>query len=97
MLRKTLYILLSPVMFIFRLIILIGVVLNALSTGLLSIVSSIFGILAVLMILTGGQQNGAILLVAAFLISPIGLPLLAEKLLFFVDGLGGDLMAWLRA
>ncbi len=97
MLRKFFYILLSPVMFIVQFAILIGVALNALSTGLLSIASSIFGILAVLMLLTGWQQNGVILLVVALLVSPVGLPFVVEKILFFVDGLCSSLMAWLRS
>lgn len=97
MLRKFFYILLSPIMFIVQLIIMISVTLNALSTGLISIVSSVFGILGVLMILTGWQQNGTILLVVSLLVSPVGLPFVVEKILFFVDGLCEDLKAWLRA
>lgn len=97
MLRKFFYILLSPVMFIVQLIILISVALNALSTGLLSIVSFVFGILAVLMMLTGWQQNGTILLVVSLLVSPVGLPFVVGKILFFIDGLCENLKTWLRA
>lgn len=96
MLRRILYVLLFPALFIFRLIILLGVALNALSTGVLSVAASAFGLLALLLFCSGNHQSGWMLLALVWMFSPIGLPFLTERLLFWVDGLCGDLLEWLQ-
>lgn len=51
------------------------------SAFLFSIGSSLLGVLAVIVMLTGSLMNGLILLVIAFLVSPMGLPMLATWIL----------------
>lgn len=59
-----------------------------LCAGLLYVSSFVFGlagaalsVLAMLIILAGSLKNGIILIVIAFLVSPLGLPLLAVQML----------------
>ncbi len=59
-----------------------------LCAGLLYVSSFVFGlagaalsVLAVLIILAGSLKNGIIVLLIAFLVSPIGLPMLAARIL----------------
>ena len=80
-------ILLSPVLLALKLLLLFCTFLAAVSMGLLSIVSSLLGIMAVLVMFTVSMESGIALMVLAWLISPIGLPLLAEKLLHFLSDL----------
>lgn len=80
-------ILLSPVLLALKLLLLFSTFLAAVSMGLLSIVSSLLGIIAVLVMFTVSMESGVALMVLAWLISPIGLPLLAEKLLYFLSDL----------
>lgn len=54
--------------------------LLALSTRVLAILSSIGVLLALLLFVTGDHHNGGIFLLLAFLISPYGLPMIAEWL-----------------
>ena len=84
-------ILLSPVLLALKLLLLFSTFLAAVSMGLLSIVSSLLGIMAVLVMFTVSMESGVALMVLAWLISPIGLPLLAEKLLYFLSDLCFDL------
>ena len=84
-------ILLSPVLLALKLLLLFSTFLAAVSMGLLSIVSSLLGIMAVLVMFTVSMESGVALMVLAWLISPIGLPLLAEKLLYFLSDVCFDL------
>ena len=52
-----------------------------LSAPLFGLASAVLTVLAVVVILTGSLTNGIILLVIAFLVSPLGVPMLAAKLL----------------
>ena len=59
-----------------------------LCAGLLYVSSFLFGlagaaltVLAVVVILAGSLKNGIIVLIIAFLVSPLGLPMLAVKIL----------------
>ena len=54
-----------------------------------------FGILATSLLLTYSPQNGVILLVMAFLISPMGLPLAAIWLLGKVQSLKFAIQDWM--
>jgi len=49
----------------------------SLSSAILGIIASVIGLLGALILFTTSVQNGIIILVIAFLISPVGLPLLA--------------------
>lgn len=57
----------------------------SISTSLLSIVASIFTLLAVVMFIIGSNGNAFALLSLAALISPMGLPAVADKLLNLMD------------
>ena len=55
-------------------------VLLAISTHVLTIISTIGVLLALLFFIMGDHHNGSIFLLLAFLISPYGLPMIAEWL-----------------
>lgn len=70
-----------------------------LCAGLLYVSSFLFGlagaaltVLAVIVILAGSLKNGIILLVIAFLVSPLGLPMLAAQILVGLQGLRNTLV-----
>lgn len=81
-------ILLAPAVLLLTVIIF----LLALSTRVLAIVSSLGVTLSLLLFATGDYKNGGIFLLLAWLISPIGLPLIAEWLWRGLDTLRG--MLW---
>ncbi|MBE5774043.1 MAG: hypothetical protein E7337_08930 [Clostridiales bacterium] len=66
--------------------------LLALSTRVLTIISSLGVTLSLLLFVTGDYKNGGIFLLLAWLISPIGLPLIAEWLWRGLDNVRG--MMW---
>ncbi len=76
---------LTPVTLIVSLFIWLCAGLISCSAFVFKIASVLLSILAVAVMITYSVKNGAILLVLAFLISPVGLPMLAVKLL---GGLG---------
>ena len=79
--RVMLTVILLPVLLVMKLLILLCLFLTAISSGLLSIVSSLLGMLALVSIFLIPMKSALILLVSAWLISPAGLPLIAHKLL----------------
>ena len=79
--RVMLTVILLPVLLVMKLLILLCLFLTAISSGLLSIVSSLLGMLALVSIFLIPMKSALILLVSAWLISPAGLPLIAQKLL----------------
>ena len=74
-------ILLMPITLIVSLFIWICAGLISCSAFVFKIASGLLSILAVAVVITYSVMNGAILLFIAFLISPLGLPLLAVKVL----------------
>lgn len=62
------------------------------STRVLAIISSLGITLSLLLFVTGDYKNGGIFLLLAWLISPIGLPLIAEWLWRGLDNVRG--MMW---
>ena len=79
--RVMLTVILLPVLLVMKLLILLCLFLTAISSGLLSIVSSLLGMTALVSIFLIPMKSALILLVSAWLISPAGLPLIAQKLL----------------
>ena len=79
--RVMLTVILLPVLLVMKLLILLCLFLTAISSGLLSIVSSLLGMLALVSIFLIPMKSALILRVSAWLISPAGLPLIAQKLL----------------
>ena len=70
-----------------------------LCAGLLYVSSFLFGlagaaltVLAVVVILAGSLKNGIIVLIIAFLVSPLGLPMLAAQILAGLQGLRNTLV-----
>ena len=85
-------ILLAPVVLLLTVIIFLLALLLALSTRVLAIISSLSVALSLLLFATGDYKNGGNFLLLAWLISPIGLPLIAEWLWRGLDTLRG--MMW---
>lgn len=74
-----------PVTWTIRLMIAAIAFVLSISTSLLSVVASIFTLLAVVMFIIGSNGNAFALLILAALISPMGLPAIADKLLDLMD------------
>lgn len=74
-----------PVTWTIRLMIAAIAFVLSISTSLLSIVASIFTLLAIVMFIIGSNGNAFALLILAALISPMGLPAVADKLLNLMD------------
>ena len=72
---------LLPVLLAMKALIFLCLFLTAVSSGLLSIVSSLLGMTALVSIFLIPIKSALILFVSAWLISPAGLPLIAQKLL----------------
>ena len=65
------------------------------SGRVLAIISLLFAVGGVVLLCQGGAYSGAGLLVMAFLISPFGLPALAEALAEALHNLNGSLMSFI--
>ena len=85
-------ILMAPVALLMTTFLVPLALLLALSTRVLAIISTIGVLLALLLFVTGDHHNGGIFLLLAWLISPIGLPLIAEWLWRGLDTIRG--MLW---
>ena len=70
-------ILFAPVIVILTLIIWTFALILRLSAWVFGIIGTIFGILGLAILLLDSVPNGIIVLVIAFLVSPVGLPMLA--------------------
>lgn len=79
--RVVLTVVLLPVLLVMKGLILLCLFLTAISSGLLSIVSALLGMLALVSMFLIPMKSALILLVSAWLISPAGLPLIAQKML----------------
>ena len=87
--KLILKILLAPVVAVLSLFIWICAGLLYCSTWIFSLAGTLVGILGVAVLITYSVQNGIILLVIAFLVSPMGLPLAATWLLGLVQRFRG--------
>ena len=84
-------ILLAPIRLAIWLFVRLFALVTYISSYVFGIAGAIIGILAVAVLLSTSVRNGLILLVIAFLVSPIGLPMLAVKIVGLLDRLGGAL------
>lgn len=84
-------IIMAPAAVLLTAIIFLLALILAVSTRALSIISSLGVTLALLLFITGDYKNGGIFLLLAWLISPIGLPLIAEWLWKGLDNMRGVL------
>ena len=80
LIRVTLRIVMAPAALIMTMFLVPLALLLALSTRVLAIISTIGVLLALLLFVTGDHHNGGIFLLLAFLISPYGVPMIAEWL-----------------
>ena len=90
--KMLLWILLGPVVLALKLLNLFLIFVMAVSTAVLGIVSALFGLLAVLACFALSWQNGLGLLVVAWLVSPLGIPLVAAWALDALEKLEGWLV-----
>lgn len=79
--RLILKILVAPIIVVLTLFVWICSGLLYCSSFILGLAGTVFGILGVLVLLTGAVTNGIIVLVMAFLFSPFGIPMAAAWLL----------------
>lgn len=86
-LKLLLKIVVAPVILVLTLFVWICVGIVYISGLVLGLISMVIALLGVAVLLTCSLQNGIILLVIAFLISPMGLPTAAAWLLGKVQGL----------
>lgn len=89
--RMLFRIIMAPAVLLLTAIIFLLALILALSTRALSIISSLGVTLSLLPFVTGDYKNGGIFLLLAWLISPIGLPLIAEWLWKGLDNIRGVL------
>ena len=75
--KMLLWILLGPVVLALKLLVLFLTFVMAVSSTVLGIVSAFLGLLAVLTCFALSWQNGLGMLVVAWLVSPLGIPLVA--------------------
>ena len=80
LIRVLLRIVMAPAALIMTMCLVPLALVLALSTRVLAIISTIGVLLALLLFVTGDHHNGSIFLLLAFLISPYGLPMIAEWL-----------------
>ena len=72
---------LAPMMMLLRLMLASAAFIVSVASPLMGLLISVFGILALAQFLIGWWWNGIAFLVLAFLVSPIGFPLIANLLL----------------
>ena len=89
MFRLILRMLLAPIILLLTAVTFLLALLLAISTRVLAIISSLGATLSLLLFVTGDYKNGGIFLLLAWLISPIGLPLIAEWLWRGLDNVRG--------
>lgn len=89
MFRLILRMLLAPIILLLTAVTFLLALLLAISTRVLAIISSLGVTLSLLLFVTGDYKNGGIFLLLAWLISPIGLPLIAEWLWRGLDNVRG--------
>ena len=93
-LKCLLMIVTAPVILVLTLFVWLCMGLIYISGLVLGLLSTVIALLGVAVLITYSPQNGAILLVMAFLISPMGLPLAAIWLLGKVQSLKFAIQDW---
>ena len=94
-LKCLLMIITAPVILVLTLFVWLCTGLIYISSPVLSLLSTVIALLGAAVIITYSPQNGVILLVIAFLISPMGLPLAAIWLLGKVQDLKFAIQDWM--
>ena len=86
MFKAVIRITLMPILMVFRLILGTLAFITTISSAIIGLGTSVFVILSMIEFFIGYWQNGITLLALALLVSPIGLPAIANFLLKRVDG-----------
>ena len=94
-LKCLLMIITAPVILVLMLFVWLCTGLIYISSLMLGLLSTVIALLGVAVIITYSPQNGVILLVIAFLISPMGLPLAAIWLFGKVQDLKFAIQDWM--
>ena len=95
--KTLLKILTAPVTLLISLIVWLCIALIDRTVFLFQIASAVLGLLAVIVLLTTSVTNGLILLGIAALVSPIGIPMLAVKLLGGLQSINLSLKGFLHS
>lgn len=90
--RVLLKVLAAPIIVVLTLFVWIFSLLLYCSAFVFGLISTIIGLLGLVVLVTYSMQNGIILLVISFLVSPVGLPMAAAWVLGKVQ----DLRYWIR-
>ena len=91
LLKLPVKIILAPIVLAMTGIVFVLALMMAVSTRLLTIVSSLLGTFALLVLITGDTKDCCMVLLLAFLVSPYGLSKVAEWLWCGIDNLRGRL------
>ena len=83
--KTLLRIALTPVMMLARLLLGIAAFITTIAASLIGLLTSVFGLLALLQFFIGSWQNGIAFLVLPWLVSPIGLPAISNFMLNRLD------------
>ena len=94
--KLILKILAAPVTLLISLFVWICAGLISCSAIVFKLASGLIALMALAVLFTYSVQNGIILLVIAFLVSPLGLPMLAVKMLGGLQSMNGSLKGFIH-
>ena len=97
MMKSILRIALFPILIMLRLMLGLAAFLTAIASTVLGLTVSVFALLSVVEFVIGYWQNGIAFAVLALLVSPVGLPGLANRMLDGLDHLLGFLEGMLAS
>ncbi|MBQ2957721.1 MAG: succinate dehydrogenase [Clostridia bacterium] len=89
-------ILCAPFILLLYLLILFLSFILSISAAILNVAASLLAILAIATLILESVPNGIALLIIAWLISPVGLPLFAARLLRWIENLRASFWSWLN-
>ncbi len=89
MIKRTIRIILTPFMLIARLLLGLAAFITSIASTVIGLATSVFALLGVIEFAIGYWQNGIAFMALALLVSPIGLPALANFLLNRMDHILG--------
>jgi len=94
--KTILKILCAPFILTLYLLILFLTFILSVSAALLNVAATLLAILAIATLILESVPNGIALLIIAWLISPVGLPLFAARLLGCIENLRASFWDWLN-
>ena len=94
--KTILKILCAPFILTLYLLILFLTFILSVSAALLNVAATLLAILAIATLILESVPNGVALLIIAWLISPVGLPLFAARLLGWFENLRASFWDWLN-